>query len=399
MSVKSCPVPETFKSMFWNILFLTFIFFLSFISRFIFSPLLPVISADLNISSGQAGSIFLVGSFGVFFGSFFSGFVSSRINHRGTLALSLCGMSAALFACVFMASLPVMRIAMFVLGVAAGFNLPSITAVITAIVSRPDWGKALALQQIGPPSSLILGPLLAVFFIAWFSWQALIGTIAILILLVAILLFKGIRLGDFPGDAPRISLAGHILSKRSFWIMIVLLALGIGGQVGVYAMLPMYLVTERGMNPEAANTLTGLSQISSLFMIFVAGWIVDRIGEKKSIALFLAVSGIITVLLGLLSGPWLRIVVFLQPALIVCFFPAGFSAMSRIVQPDYRSLATSWATPLAFIIGGGLLPAALGYMGQAYTIGAGISLAGLAMVLCFPLAFALHLIDKLEEGC
>jgi NNP family nitrate/nitrite transporter-like MFS transporter len=399
MTDKSCPIPETFQSMFWNIIFLTLVFFITFISRFIFSPLLPTICNELNISYSQAGSIFLVGSFGGFIGAFFSGFISSRIDHRGTLTVSLFGVSVALFACVFMTSLMTIRIAMFVLGMAAGCNLPSITAIITAIVSRPDWGKALAVQQIAPPSSLILGPLLTVFFLAWFSWRILMGSIALFTLAIAILLFKVIRLGDFPGDAPKLSLARTILSKRSFWIMIVLFALGMGGQVGVYAMLPLYLVTDRGMNTEAANTLIGISQISALFMTFFAGWITDKIGERKAIALFLSISGVITILLGLLSGFWLKVMVFLQPALIACYFPAGFSALSRIVQPDCRSLATSWVAPTAFILGGGLLPTALGYMGQVYSFGAGISLAGLIIAIGFPLTFMLDLIDKLEEGC
>lgn len=399
MSDKSCPIPETFQSMIWNILFLTMVFFITFISRFVFSPLLPAISTELNISSGQAGSIFLVGSFGTFFGSVLSGFVSSRINHRGTLTISLLGVSIALFVCILSTSLTTIRSTMLVLGIAAGLNLPSVTATITAIVSRQDWGKALAVQQLAPPLSLILGPLLAVFFLTSFSWRSLMGSIAVFSFIIALSLLKIVKIGDFPGDAPKVSLARFILSRRSFWIMIILFALGMGGQVGVYAMMPLYLVTERGIEMETANTLVGISQISALFMTFFAGWITDRIGEKKAIGLFLLVSGIVTVLLGYLSGPWLKVMVFLQPALIVCYFPAGFTALSRIVQPDYRSLATSWVTPTAFVLGGGLLPSALGYMGQVYSIGTGISIAGLIIIVGFPLAFMLSLIDKMEDGC
>lgn len=39
MFEKDCPVPETFRSMLWNVLFLAVLFFLTFIARFIFSPL------------------------------------------------------------------------------------------------------------------------------------------------------------------------------------------------------------------------------------------------------------------------------------------------------------------------------------------------------------------------
>ena len=399
MSDKSCPIPETFQSMFWSILYLTLIFFLTFISRFIFSPLLPTISDNLNISYAQAGSIFLVGSFGYFFGSVLSGFISSRLNHKGTLTLSLFAVSIALFACISITSLTTIRLAMLVLGAAAGFNLPSITAIVTAIVSRPDWGKALSVQQMAPPSSLILGPLLTVFVLQWFSWRFLMGGLAVFVFLIALSLLIIARVGDFPGDAPKVSLARFILSQRSFWVLIILFALGMGGQLGVYSMMPLYLVKERGLDAESANTLVGLSQVSALFMTFASGWITDKIGEKKAIAIFLFCSGSITILLGVFSGLWLKVMVFLQPALIACYFPAGFSALSRIVQPDYRSLATSWVTPTAFVIGGGLMPALLGYMGEVYSFGAGISLTGILMIVGFPLAFLLKLIDKMEDGC
>ncbi|MGD9159273.1 MAG: MFS transporter, partial [Desulfobacteraceae bacterium] len=102
---------------------------------------------------------------------------------------------------------------------------------------------------------------------------------------------------------------------------------------------------------------------------------------------------------GVFTGPWLKVMVFLQPALIACYFPPGFAALSRIVQPDYRSLATSWVTPTALVLGGGLLPTALGYMGETYSIGAGITMAGILIILGFPLAFFLKLIDKMEDGC
>ncbi len=399
MSDKSCPVPETFQSMFWSILYLTLIFFITFISRFIFSPLLPKISGDLNITSAQAGSIFLISSFGVFFGSFFSGFVSSRINHKGTLTLSIFCVAIALFICVMFTSLGTIRLAMLVLGIAAGLNLPSVTAIITAIVSRPDWGKALAVQQLAPPSSLILGPLLTVFVLQWFSWRYLMGGMAVFVFLVALTLLFIAKVGEFPGDAPKFSLARYILSRRSFWLLIVLFALGMGGQVGVYAMMPLYLVTERGMDAEAANTIVGTSQISAFFMTFFSGWVTDKVGEKKAIGVFLLVSGIVTALLGICTGPWLKLMVFLQPAFIACYFPPGFAALSRIVQPDYRSLATSWATPTALVLGGGLLPQALGYMGEIYSIGAGFTITGILIIAGFPLAFLLKLLDKMEDGC
>ena len=399
MTDKDCPIPESFKDMIGPIIFLTVLFFLPFISRFIFAPLMPGISQDLGLTYSQAGSIFLIGSVGLFIGSLASGFISSRINHKGNLALSMFIVGIALLGCAFFPSLWTIRGAMFTLNIAAGFNLPSNMATITAIVSRQDWGKALAVQQMAPPLSLILGPLLTVLFLTWFSWRMPLIFIAVLTVGVGLVLMRFGKFGEFPGDPLTPSPVKTILSQRSFWIMVILFALGMGGQVGVYTMLPLYLVTERGLDPDFANTLIGIAQVSALFMTFVGGWATDRIGEKRAIVLFLICSGIVNIMLGLFSGAWLKVMIFLQPALFVCFFPAGFAALSRIVQPNMRSIAAALAPPTAFVLGGGLFPAALGYMGQAYTFGLGISISGIIIVLGSLLAIFLKLLDKMDDGC
>ena len=399
MSDKECPVPEPFSGAIGSVLFLTLLFFLTFISRYIFAPLMPAMSSELGLSHSQAGSIFLFGSMGVFIGSVSAGFVSSRILHKGTIALSLIGGGCALLLCTMLTPLWALRGAVLILGFMAGMNLPSNVATITALVSRQDWGKALAVQQMAPPLSLILGPILTVFLLNWFTWRAPLVVLAITGIAVALILIRFGKIGQFPGDAPDLSLARIILSGRSFWIMIILFALGMGGQVGIYAMMPLYLTAERGMPQASANILIGLSQVSALFMTFFAGWVTDRIGEKKAISVFLLASGMVTLLLGLASGLWLKIVVFLQPALIVCYFPAGFAALARIVQPNLRSLATAWVTPSAIVLGGGLFPLLLGYMGQTVTFASGIVLAGGIIMVGSGLPFFLNLVEKMDDGC
>jgi NNP family nitrate/nitrite transporter-like MFS transporter len=89
------------------------------------------------------------------------------------------------------------------------------------------------------------------------------------------------------------------------------------------------------------------------------------------------------------------------PALAVCLFPPAFSALSRIVQPNMRSVAASLAPPLAFLLGGGVLPFWLGYMGERYTFALGIVLAGVAFLLSSFAALWLKLLqdDEMGEGC
>jgi predicted MFS family arabinose efflux permease len=211
-------------------------------------------------------------------------------------------------------------------------------------------------------------------------------------------LFLG-GVGAFPGDPPNKEFAGPVLRTRSFWLMIVLFALGMGAQVGVYTMLPLYLTSERGMLVSGANTLVGLANIAPVVTVFFAGWLTAKWGEKRVMGIALLLTGLVTILVGLLSGIALKVCVVLMAGLAVCFFPPAFSALSRIVQPTYRSLAAAFATPTAFLLGGGLVPLTLGYVGQAGHFDLGIMVVGGLVAAGSVLTLLLRLLDNLEEGC
>jgi NNP family nitrate/nitrite transporter-like MFS transporter len=396
---KACPTPRPFNAVAGSVIFLTLLFFVSFVSRFIFSPLFPAIGKDIPLKPGQAGTLFLLGAVGALIGSFVAGLVSSRLNHRGSILIAVFGAAAALVAAHFAGSIWVLGACLIALGFFAGIHTPSSVATITAIVRPADWGKALSIQQLGPPLSLVIGPLLAVGLLKWFSWQTTLLWVAGLCALLGLVFLAFRGLGSFPGDAPSPALLKPVVRIRSFWVMIFLFALGMGAQVGVYTMLPLYLTTQRGMSAGSANTILGLANISPLLMAFVSGWVTDRIGEKRTMTLFLFLAGLSTVMVGSMSGTAMKVSIFLMAAFAVGFFPPAFKALSRIVQPTFRSLAAGFAPPVAFLLGGGLLPAALGYMGQAYTFGLGITIIGVIITVGSLATFFLKLLTDLGEGC
>jgi NNP family nitrate/nitrite transporter-like MFS transporter len=153
------------------------------------------------------------------------------------------------------------------------------------------------------------------------------------------------------------------------------------------------------MTSDGANTLLGLANIAPVITIFVAGWMTAKLGEKRVIGISLFLTGVVTVLVGVLSGVALKVCVVLMAGLAVCFFPPGFAALSRIVQPTYRSLATAFAAPTAFLFAGGLLPFILGYVGEAGHFGTGITIVGAVVAVGCLLVLPLRLLDELEEGC
>lgn len=397
---KACPTPQPFRAVVGTVIFLTLLFFFTFLARFVFSPLFPAISEDLGLNPGQAGSLFLLGALGMLAGSFSAGFVSSRLKHRGTIILSVLGMSAVLVAAWFADSLWSLRAVFVLLGALAGIQMPSSIATITGTVRPDDWGKALSVQQTGPPLSLVAGPLIAAGLLLAFSWNTTLLWVAglgVVFTLIFVFGFGGI--GNFPGDVPTLRHLRPVLATRSFWVMIFLFALGMGAQVGLFTMLPLYLTQERGMTAGYANSILGLANIAPLAVVFLSGWITVKIGPRPTMTLFLSLTGVMALLVGLLSGVGMVVCIFLMAALAVGFFAPAFASLSRIVQPNLRSLAAGFGPPIAFLLGGGLLPMGLGYLGETASFALGITITGAVIVVGSAATLLLRLLTDLDEGC
>jgi len=356
--------------------FLVGIFFLNFLSRIILSPLMPLIEKDLKIGHGEAGSLFLLISMGYCVMLLASGFVSSRLNHRRSIILSSMAVGGALLIIGLSRHPWAMRFGLVVLGMGAGLYLPSGIATLTTLVSSKDWGKALAIHELAPNLSYVAAPLLADILLGWYSWHKVLTLIGIASLLSGILFIRFGKGGTFRGEAPNVGTLRIILRERSFWIMMAFFSLGIGASLGVYAMLPLYLVSEREMDRSWANALVGLSRIPPVGMAFVSGWVTDRLGPKQALrAIFLA-SGIITVLLGVVSGSWIVPIIFLQPMLACSFFPPGFAALSRMSSSNTKNVAVSLTVSVGFLLGGGAIPAGIGFIGEMWSFPLGFAILG-----------------------
>ena len=379
--------------------YLTGVFFLNFLARIVLAPLMPTIEGDLNIGHATAGSLFFLISVGYFAGLLGSGLVSSRLTHRWTITLSLVAVGGSLLAVSLSHTLWGIRPALIMLGLSAGLYLPSGIATLTDVVSSRDWGKALAVHELAVILSFIAAPLLAEGLMIWFSWRwvvALLGGAAVFTGGLFIRFGSG---GAFLGEAPSPKTIRVLLTQPSFWIMIALLSVAIGANLGVYNMLPLYLVAEHGLERSWANTLLALSRVAGLGIIFLAGWAADRLGLKRAMGIVSLATGMATTLLGIVPREWIIPVLFLQPVLSGSFFPAGLAALSKIGPPQLRNVAVSLIMPLAWLLGGGAIPAGIGIMGEEGFFSLGIMLVGvLLMGSIILLKYLTFYEDAIEKG-
>jgi NNP family nitrate/nitrite transporter-like MFS transporter len=358
------------------LLILTSMFFLNFISRIILAPLIPEIETAFKLTHTDAGVLFFLISLGYFISLTTSGFISSRLYHRRAIIMSNTALGAVLIATAFCRDVWGLRLGLFMVGIAAGVYLPSAISTLTGLISSQHWGKALAIHDVAPNLSFVVAPLIAEFIITRYSWKFAFILFGFAALILSPLFARFGRGGESLGEAPSFLSFRDFFTKSSFWVMAFLFSMGICSSLGIYTMLPIYLVTELGMDINLANTLVALSRISGLVMAFVGGWATDRFGPKRTLKIILLVTGIMTVLLGIAPHRYAYVVVFLQPSIAVCFFPAGFAAMSFIFPPKSRNLAVSLIVPLATLAGGGIVPIFIGLVGDIASFALGIAISG-----------------------
>jgi NNP family nitrate/nitrite transporter-like MFS transporter len=372
----SSEIADRFLNQIRPVFILAPIFFLNFICRIIWAPLSPEIEKDFKLTHADTGGLFFLISLGYFISLITSGFITSRLNHKRTILVSNTILGVALIGTAFCRNVRSFYFGMFIVGMATGVYLPSAISILTDRMSPRHWGKALAIHDTAPNLGFVTAPLIAEFIVARFSWKSSFILFGLAALILSPLFARFGRGGEFLSEAPSFKFLREFFTKSSFWIMAFLFSAGVCSNLGIYTMLPLYLVTELGMGRNPANTLIALSRVSGLIMSFVGGWATDRIGPKRTLKIILIVTGIMTVLLGIAPNRYAHVSVFLQPLVAICFFPAGFAAVSFIFPPKSRNLAVSLIVPLAFLVGGGIAPMVIGFIGDIGSFALGIAISG-----------------------
>ena len=108
----------------------------------------------------------------------------------------------------------------------------------------------------------------------------------------------------------------------------------------------------------------------------LSGWMTDRWGTKRALKAIFFANGTVLLLLGVASGWWVVLLIFLQPMLASSFFPPGFAALSQIGSSKFKNIAISLTMPVSFLIGGGAIPAMLGTIGEVKSFSTGFIILG-----------------------
>jgi NNP family nitrate/nitrite transporter-like MFS transporter len=364
------------------------LWFMNFMSRTIFAPILPLLEDEFGVTHAQAAAIFTSISLGYGLSLFFSGVYARFLGFRRSVAVSIAASSIPFSLVSFVRVFELFYVLGFVLGLAVGMYLPSMLSLITDYYHEKMWGSVIAIHDSGASVSTTAAPFVALLILSFLPWRGIFILLGIASALCAILFYLNSQ--EVPMVKGRNYFLGALWKKRSLCIMGTLFIFAGGTSLGLYVIIPLYLVKELSLDVSYANTIFGISRIGAAIAAISAGFFVDRFSLKKTLFSIVCASGLLTFALGLCSVAWLKVILFLQAGAIIGFFPVAFVAISRIFDRESRGQAIGFVATLNVVFGSGVVPYLLGLSGDLVGFRFGICLIGILTTLSSGLLYFLR---------
>ena len=357
-----------------------FLWFLNFSSRSVFSPLLPVIEDELSISHTLAGSLFLFISIGFTISVFLSGLVSRYIGYKRTIIFCFLASISSMLLLRYADTYNQLAGFCFFIALTAGFYFPCAVPFITSIFDLGNWGKAITFHETAPPSSYIAVPVLVALGLGFFYWKTIfliLGGVS----LVFIILFW-LTAPDPRPLAGKPGLYSQVLLRKDFWLITLIWTISNMATNGIYNIVPLFLVKERGIPFELANTIFGFSRAGGLLATIILGFILDRYALKRILFTIVIVTGLSTIGLAVIRVFWILIgMLFIQATMCIIFFPASIFAISKLTTIEERGTFMGITMGIASIFGFGICPMALGMVADKWNFQSGILVLGILVTL------------------
>ncbi|MCC6093516.1 MAG: MFS transporter [Eubacterium sp.] len=352
------------KSRWLILLLLLASFAVTFMTRFVWSPVSKTVMGELGMSNVAAGS---------FMSAFFIGYVITQIP-GGTLAdrigvkitmsagLAISGLATI---CMSLIQSYSAGLALRVLtGLGAGVVMSCCTKVISESFEQKDRGIAFGVLLVGPTLGLTLANKLGAAILTSYGWRAAFRVIGCIAIIIAVLVFLFIRNTRAQNGVKPNLLTGIkiVFSTRN------LICVCFGGffymflNLGVSTWANTYL-NNLGMSAnQAANVMT-IYSIGGVIGSLLTGFIVKalHLGMKKYLIAVYVLISIFTILFGNTTGTAALCVIgfiygFLTylpnaqlNALVTKYSPSGLSASTMGVQNCVFQMA-SILSPM--IVGG-----------------------------------------------
>jgi len=197
------------------------------------------------------------------------------------------------------------------------------------------------LHGTAPPISLLTVPLIAALLLRVASWRyvTLLFSLIGILLLPALIKFTKPPSASSPPARPDYR---SLFQDKRIWVLAILLGIAASANIGIYAIVPLFLVSERGFTLIGANQLLGISRVAGVGIPFIVGALADRFGYIRTLIVIMISSGAFTILMALAHAETsLAIFLLLQTSTIIGFFGVCYALISRTTGPTNRGPAVA----------------------------------------------------------
>jgi MFS family permease len=360
----------------------------------VIAVILPIITVSLGLNLAQAGALASARTLMAGAASFPSGFFADLATRRnvllglciGMIGLACLGLSAAW-------SFPVLIVFMALAGAGGGGFHPQSLAILSAAY-RDKRAFALGVHDSSANLGEVIGPLALGVLITFVDWRTALQIWAI----------PGLALGllyGLAGAEEAVAAAPHrrdyrralwedVLKNKTVCGLLAVSTLRAMGQTALSAFLPLYLSLHLNLSAGAAGAYMSLLYFFAGVAPVLAGWISDRFGHKKLIAVFSTASGVVIVGIPYVgSGPLLALTLAALGGLLWALRPVITTAAMEAAPQNLAgsivavlygaNMSVSFLSPLI----AGLIADVYGLPAALLSIAAFPLLAAVVMLLLF----------------
>jgi len=349
----------------------------------------PVLRAELGLTLAGVGVVLACPMLGVVSALLLWGRICDRYGEHNTMGvgLALAGLLLATAAAVSPSAGAVALLLALAGAATAAVSVASGSAVM-AWFPKERRGLAMGVRACGLPAGAALSAAILPTVADHATLSAAFGALSVTCLVVGIVVMLVVREPEggipVPGRGGWSTVADPRLLRLSLASALLVLP-----QVGITALLALFLVDHRGMTLATAAVVVTLAQALGVGSRIAAGVWSDAIGSRLRPVRVVAIAAVpLTLLTGLLVRAPLPLLVgtlLLLCATILCWNGLTFSAAGELAEPGRA--ATALAVQNTAIFGGSMLAAPLGaalaqYVGwQAAFVALALPAAAAALIL------------------
>lgn len=270
------------------LLLCTLAFFVTAFARLALSPLVPLITTDLEISNAGIG-IALSGMWAAYsLTQLPSGLLADRYGERSIILVALAGTGLT---SVMVAFAPVFVVFVFgavLLGAVGGLHYSAATALLSR--TYKNTGMAIGIHNIGMPAGGLIAPVLASWVGVRYGWRPATVLVLALAIPIGLLFARYVRSREpaYPDTPIRNRLEWNrlvrILTPPPVQFSVVIGIVGMFISIGLFTFLPTFLVEHADYQPTVAGAIFTAFFVVLVPLQVVVGHVSDRIGHDRMLA-------------------------------------------------------------------------------------------------------------------